>query len=74
MRLIRRYLPTNRNLDGCRADPVAVPPGDQPVAVVLDLGTHAEPLGAFWEGLGRQGGILFWMEHAFGGALVFEKL
>ena len=41
-----------------RATPdLAVPAGNQPVAVVLILWTHADPLGAFWEGVGRQGGM-----------------
>jgi hypothetical protein len=37
-------------------DPVAVPPSNEPVSVVLDFVGHADPLGAFWEGQGRQGG------------------
>ena len=41
-----------------RATPdLAVPAGNQPVAVVLILWTHADPLGALWEGVGRQGGM-----------------
>ena len=35
-------------------DPIAIAPSDEPVAVVLDLGTHAEPLGGFSDGVGRQ--------------------
>jgi hypothetical protein len=35
-------------------DPIALTSGHQSVAVVLDSWTHADPLGAFWQGLGRQ--------------------